>query len=91
MRLSQAAERQGGYGSRPDAADTPLKESDLARIWEGQTFPPEAMTTSDGVRLRTVYRGRRGRGAGPDFRDAIIAAPDGLLEGDVELHLLRRH
>jgi hypothetical protein len=35
-----------------------------------------------------VYRGRPGRGAGPDFRDAIIATPDGLLlHGDVELHL----
>ena len=95
MGLSQTAEARGRYGRRPDAGETPLKESDLSRIWEGQTFPPEAMTTADGVRLRTIYRGRRGRGAGPDFRDAIISAPAGLLEGDVELHLrssdFRRH
>ena len=95
MRLSRIGEGRGGYSNRADAGDTPLKESDLSHIWEGQTFPPEAMTTADGVRLRTVYRGRRGRGAGPDFRDAIISAPAGLLEGDVELHLrssdFRRH
>lgn len=70
-------------------------EADLSKVWEGQTFPPEAMTSRDGARLRVVYRGRRGRGAGPDFRDAIIAAPYGLLEGDVELHMragdFRRH
>lgn len=72
-----------------------LSEADLARIWEGQTFPPEAMTAAGGVRLRVIYRGRRGHGAGPDFRDAIVAAPYGLLEGDVELPLrssdFRRH
>ena len=32
---------------------------------------------------------------GPDFRDALIAAPGGLLQGDVELHVrssdFRRH
>jgi hypothetical protein len=45
--------------------------------------------------LRAVYRGRRSSGAGPDFRDAIIAAPEALLQGDVELHVrssdYRRH
>lgn len=70
-------------------------EADLSRIWEGQAFPPGAMTAADGASLRVIYRGRRGHGAGPDFRDAIIAAPYGLLEGDVELHLrssdFRRH
>lgn len=72
-----------------------LSEADLSRIWERQTFPPEAMTAAGGIRLRVIYRGRRGHGAGPDFRDAIVAAPYGLLEGDVELHLrssdFRRH
>jgi hypothetical protein len=80
------AYEQGGSG---------ISEADLARIWEGQTFPPEAMTAAAGVRLRVIYRGRRGHGAGPDFRDAIVAAPYGLLEGDIELHLrssdFRRH
>jgi hypothetical protein len=72
-----------------------LSERELAHIWEGQRFPPEALATRDGQRLRVVYRGRAGGGPGPDYRDAIIAAPPGVLQGDVELHVrssdFRRH
>lgn len=64
-------------------------------LWEGQRFPPRALRTAGGAALRTVYRGRRAGGAGPDFRDAIIASPHELLSGDVELHVrssdFRRH
>lgn len=73
----------------------PFSEADLSRLWEGQTFPAEALTTTECERLRVVYRGRRTGGPGPDFRDALIAAPGGLLRGDVELHVrssdFRRH
>ena len=75
----------------------PFSEADLSRLWQDQTFPPEALTTVDGERLRVVYRGRRTGGPGPDFRDALIArpSPEGLLRGDVELHVrssdFRRH
>ncbi len=72
-----------------------LSERELAHIWEGQRFPAEALATRDGQRLRVVYRGRAAGGPGPDYRDAIIAAPPGLLQGDVELHVrssdFRRH
>jgi hypothetical protein len=70
-------------------------ESDLLRLWEGQRFPRRALVTVDGRPLRVVFRGQRGRGPGPDFRGAIIATPEGLLQGDVELHVrtsdFRRH
>ena len=75
----------------------PFSEADLSRLWQDQTFPPEALTTADGERLRVIYRGRRTGGPGPDFRDALIArpSPEGLLRGDVELHVrssdFRRH
>ena len=69
------------FGSRS------LSEADLSRLWVGQTFPPAALTTPEGERLRVIYRGRSGGGPGPDFRDALIAAPGGLLRGDVELHV----
>ena len=73
----------------------PFSEADLSRLWQDQTFPPEALTTAEGERLRVVYRGRRTGGPGPDFRDALIAAPVGLLRGEVELHVrssdFRRH
>jgi hypothetical protein len=49
----------------------------------------------DGQPLTVLYRGLRGRGPGPDFRDAVIGAPWGTLRGDVELHVrssdFRRH
>src|SRR3990170_4688636 len=64
----------------------PLTEAMLARLWAGQRFPAAALVTGEGVRLRVLHPGLPGRGAGPDFRDAIIAAPGRLLRGDVELH-----
>jgi hypothetical protein len=71
------------------------RESDLWRLWEGQRFPKAALVTVDGWPLRVVFRGQPGRGPGPDFRGAIISAPEGLLQGDVELHVrtsdFRRH
>lgn len=82
-------------GASPLSGHSHLSEGQLARLWLEQTFPPEALTTRRGQRLRVVYRGRPAAGAGPDFRDAIIASPWGLLQGDVELHVrsgdFRRH
>ncbi len=73
----------------------PLSEEELTQLWEGQRFPPQALMGRDGLTLRVIYRGRRQRGSGPDFRDAIIATRGGLLVGDVELHVrasdFRRH
>ena len=38
--------------------------------------------------VRVLHPGRRGRGPGPDFRGALVAAPSGgVLRGDVELHV----
>jgi len=77
------------------APGSPLSERELAHLWQGQRFPPQALTTTAGWPLRVLYRGRWGRGPGPDFRDAVIEAPWGTLKGDVELHVrasdFRRH
>ncbi|MCH7838311.1 MAG: DUF2851 family protein [Chloroflexi bacterium] len=65
-----------------------LSEATLTRLWAGQRFPASALVTRQGVLVRVLHPGRRGRGAGPDFRDALIATPSGgLLSGDVELHV----
>ena len=74
----------------------PLSEATLSRLWAGQRFPASALVTRQGAPLRVLRPGRRGRGPGPDYRDALIAAPSGrLLRGDVELHVrasdFRRH
>ena len=92
-------ERKAGYA--PSGADSgprcrpSLTERDIAHIWEGQRFPPQALATVDGQPLTVLYRGLPGRGPGPDFRDAVIETPRSTLRGDVELHLrasdFRRH
>ncbi|MEE8370367.1 MAG: DUF2851 family protein [Dehalococcoidia bacterium] len=83
----EARPPEGPPPSRSQAPRSPLRERHLAHIWEGQRFPPSALSTRDGRRLGVVYRGRAVGGPGPDFRDAIIEAPWGILRGDVELHV----
>ena len=95
MATPTAAVRRGNVSRFPISGFHSLSEPDLTHLWEGQRFPPEALRTAAGEQLRTVYRGRRTGGPGPDYRDAIISAPGELLQGDVELHVcssdFRRH
>lgn len=70
------------------ASPSPLRETDLYRLWAEQRFPPGALRTVDGRPVRVLYRGRPGGGAGPDFRHARVSvggAPSRL--GDIELHV----
>jgi stage V sporulation protein SpoVS len=82
------------YGSpSTDAATIPtaplhLTEEQLTALWRGRRFPDGALVTRQGVAVRVIFQGRPGRGAGPDFRSAVIAGPSGVpLRGDVELHV----
>jgi Protein of unknown function (DUF2851) len=80
VRVCESPQR---YKNRP-----PLRESELSRLWEAQRLPAEALVTDRGEEVHIVYRGRRGAGPGPDFRDAVIGTPGAsLLKGDIELHV----
>ncbi len=69
-------------------APIPFGERQLSVLWHGQRFPAAALVTRAGVPVQVIFRGRAGRGPGPDFRGALIAGPSGLpLRGDVELHV----
>ena len=70
-----------------EPARDPLTEADLSLIWQGQRFPPEALTTADGRAVEVVFPGRRGGAAGPDFRDAVVRLDGVERRGDVELHV----
>src|SRR5579883_196631 len=60
----------------------------LSTVWERQSFDRRGLRTTSGLRFKVVFPGLCTGGAGPDFRDAILALADGsLLRGDVELHL----
>ena len=96
MSIAAIRETRKHYADRrpptSDAAtsDHPPRPSEatLVRLWAGQRFPASALVTRQGVPVRVLHPGRPGRGAGPDFRDAVIATPSGrLLRGDVELHV----
>ena len=74
----------GGHGA-------PLSEKLLARLWQRRAARQAEFRTNGGRRVRVLYPGREGTGAGPDFRDALLEVEGlGLVQGDVELHLKQR-
>lgn len=64
------------------------READLAARWAAGGWVGQTLHTERGDTYDVLYQGRRGGGAGPDFRDAVLARADGSrVYGDVELHL----
>lgn len=64
------------------------READLAARWAAGMWRGVTLRTERDETYRVVFEGRRGGGAGPDFRDAVLARADGTLcYGDIELHL----
>lgn len=45
------------------------------------------LTTTDGELIRIIYPGRKNDGRGADFRDAVIASSQGIIKGDIEVHV----
>lgn len=64
-----------------------VREEDLWQAWAHASPGWGFLPANDGHRYRVLYPGRFNRGAGPDFRDALLLRSDGrLLKGDVEMH-----
>ncbi len=64
------------------------READLAARWSAGRWRGATLQAEGGETFRVVFEGRRGGGAGPDFRDAVLACADGThVYGDIELHL----
>ena len=61
-------------------------ERDLYAVWAGGAA--RRLKTESGVELSVLYPGMCPGGAGPDFRDAVLAFEGReVVRGDVELHL----
>lgn len=64
------------------------REAELVARWSAGMWRGATLRAENGETYRVVFEGRRGGGAGPDFRDAVLARADGAtLYGDIELHL----
>ena len=80
---ARVAELQGLYG--------PLRvlEGKIQQVWGLEQWQHGDWETRDGVRLRVHAPGLWNRGAGPDFREAVLEFDGEIRVGDVEIHLYR--
>jgi hypothetical protein len=80
---SSVSEIQGLYG--------PLQvlEGKVQQVWALQQIQKGAWRTRSGRTLRVKSPGIWNRGAGPDFKEAVIEVDGEPRVGDVELHLYR--
>jgi hypothetical protein len=64
-----------------------VPEQELHEAWRRSDGRRETVVASDGQRYRVLYAGMPGGSYGPDFRDAVLEARDGVeVVGDVEIH-----
>jgi len=70
------------------ASGARTREADLAARWLAGMWRGATLQSEGGEAYRVVFEGRRGGGAGPDFRNAVLVRADGVqVYGDIELHL----
>jgi len=64
-----------------------VTEHQITEIWQHQLLDKTQLFTEDGELIRIIYPGRINDDQGADFRDAVIATSQGLVKGDIELHV----
>ena len=62
-------------------------EGQIVKIWQHQLLDRTGLTTEEGEPIGIIYPGRVNDDQGGDFRDAVIATSQGLITGDVEVHV----
>ncbi len=64
------------------------REAEIQQLWGSGAFRGQSLRALSGERYVVLHEGRRGAGAGPDFRDAVLVDDQGARRvGDVEIHL----
>lgn len=85
--IDTSYERTGADSARYERRRA-VREAEYAARWDAGWWRGRILRTESGDLYTVIYQGRRGGGSGPDFRDAVLARPDGTrVHGDVELHL----
>ena len=64
-----------------------LLESQVSKIWQQLLLDRTELTTEGGEPIKIIYPGRANDDRGADFRDAVIATSQGLIKGDIEVHV----
>ena len=64
-----------------------LSESQLIKIWQHQLLCRTGFVTEEGTPIEIIYPGRTNHDQGADFKDAVIATSQGLIRGDIEVHV----
>jgi hypothetical protein len=68
-----------------------LPESHVVKIWQEYLPGRTDLYTEEDGPIGVVYPGRRNDDRGADLCDAVIATEQGLLKGDVEVHVRSSH
>jgi len=64
-----------------------LPEREIIKVWQHLLLNRTELVTEEGERLKIIYPGRVNDDRGADFRDAVIATSQGLIRGDIEVHV----
>ncbi len=64
-----------------------LPESQIIKIWQHLLLNGTELTAEDGKVIRIIYPGRVNDDQGADFRDAVIDTTQGVIRGDIEVHV----
>jgi hypothetical protein len=64
-----------------------LSERQVIRIWQHLLLNRTDLVAEEGGRLKIIYPGRVNDDQGADFRDAVITTSQGLMKGDIEVHV----
>ena len=64
-----------------------LHESQIINLWRYLLLKEIALIAEDGTPVKIIYPGRINDDQGADFRDAVMVTKQGLVIGDIEIHV----
>jgi len=64
-----------------------LSERQVTKMWQMLLKDRNEITTEGGELVKVIYPGRANDDRGADFRDAVVATKQGLMQGDIEIHV----
>lgn len=85
-RIHHLREPRGKYLKDKNESKT-LTEKHFRAVWYENRYERRGLRLADGRKISVVLPGEWNTGEGPDFLNAEIRIEDGVIQGDVEIHL----